>query len=247
MTTVNPPMSTTTTDWRAELQRLVEAYDNSKRWPYHEDALSDAVEVARAALAQSEPQEPTGYQEIAKRAIESCLAQREEVLSAFIAKHGFHPEDAVQVEQRQPDGTSTWMIKRRSTQSEPQEPTHEELQHFLRNQDRARLEQESPFGAPDYDGSQARAARVADIRAALARWGRPAIEPVPVSERPPGPEDVNDDGEVWVEEPAYDYPLADTGDYDTEPGRWVLRSLSSLDKRNNRRWLPYHALPLPIK
>jgi hypothetical protein len=79
----------------------------------------------------------------------------------------------------------------------------------------------------------------------LARWGRPAIEPVPVSERLPGPEDVNDDGEVWVEEPAYDYPLGDTGDYDSEPGRWVLRPLSSLDKRFKRRWLPHWALPVP--
>jgi hypothetical protein len=83
-------------------------------------------------------------------------------------------------------------------------------------------------------------------RAALARWGRPAIEPVPVSERLPGPEDVNDDGEVWVEEPAYDYPLGDTGDYDSEPGRWVLRPLSSLDKRFKRRWLPNGALPMPV-
>jgi hypothetical protein len=76
-------------------------------------------------------------------------------------------------------------------------------------------------------------------------WGRPAIEPVPVSEGMPGPEDVNDDGEVWVEEPAYDYPLGDTGDYDSEPGRWVLRPLSSLDKRFKRRWLPHWALPVP--
>jgi hypothetical protein len=69
--------------------------------------------------------------------------------------------------------------------------------------------------------------------------------PVPVAERLPGPEDVNDDGEVWVEEPAYDYPLGDTGDYDSEPGRWVLRPLSSLDKRFKRRWLPHWALPVP--
>jgi hypothetical protein len=84
-----------------------------------------------------------------------------------------------------------------------------------------------------------------EYRAALARWGRPAIEPVSVSAGMPGPEDVNDDGEVWVEEPAYDYPLGDTGDYDSEPGRWVLRPLSSLDKRFKRRWLPHWALPVP--
>jgi hypothetical protein len=83
------------------------------------------------------------------------------------------------------------------------------------------------------------------VATVLARWGRPAIKPVPVSEGIPGPEDVNDDGEVWVEEPTYDYSLGDTGDYDTEPGRWVLRPLSSLDKREKRRWLPHHALPVP--
>jgi hypothetical protein len=82
--------------------------------------------------------------------------------------------------------------------------------------------------------------------AVLTRWGRPAIEPVPVSERLPEPGDVNDDGEVWVEEPPYDYALGDTGDYDSEPGRWVLRPLSSLDKRDKRRWLPHHALPVPV-
>ena len=44
-------------------------------------------------------------------AVQSCLSQREEILSAFIAKYGFHPEMAVQVEQRQADGTSTWRIE----------------------------------------------------------------------------------------------------------------------------------------
>jgi len=43
-----------TADWRAELQRLVEAYDNhGGKWPQdHEDGLFDAVKVARAALAK---------------------------------------------------------------------------------------------------------------------------------------------------------------------------------------------------
>ncbi len=63
-------------------------------------------------------------------------------------------------------------LKQNTAQPEPQRPTDEELQQFLRNQDRLRFEQESPFGGPDYDGSRARAARVADIRVALARWGK---------------------------------------------------------------------------
>jgi hypothetical protein len=49
------------TDFRAELQRLVEAYDeHGGKWPdHHEQALFQAVEDARAALAQPEPAAPT--------------------------------------------------------------------------------------------------------------------------------------------------------------------------------------------
>jgi hypothetical protein len=126
--------------------------------------------------------------------------------------------------------------------------------HALAAEARAALAQPEPQGPSDEELRELRRFHQWPIgefllftisRAALARWGRPAIEPVPVSERLPGPEDVNDDGEVWVEEPAYDYPLGDTGDYDSEPGRWVLRPLSSLDKRFKRRWLPHWALPVP--
>jgi hypothetical protein len=99
-------------DFRAELQLLVNASnqvgeDLSVWW--------DAVDRAQAALA-TPPPEPVAerYQAITGHAIESCLAQREEVLAAFIAKHGFLPEDIIQIEQRQPDGTSTWRIERRA-------------------------------------------------------------------------------------------------------------------------------------
>jgi hypothetical protein len=34
-------------------------------------------------------------------------------------------------------------------------------------------------------------------RAVLARWGTPAIQPVPVSERLPGPEDCDGEGRCW--------------------------------------------------
>jgi hypothetical protein len=35
-------------------------------------------------------------------------------------------------------------------------------------------------------------------RAVLARWGRPVVEPVPVSERLPGPEDCDAKGRCWL-------------------------------------------------
>jgi hypothetical protein len=46
------------TDYRTELQRLVKAYDeHGGRWPdHHEQALFQAVEAARTALAQPEPE-----------------------------------------------------------------------------------------------------------------------------------------------------------------------------------------------
>jgi hypothetical protein len=49
------------TDFRAELQRLVEAYEeHGGKWPdHHEQALFQAIEDARAALAQPEPVVPT--------------------------------------------------------------------------------------------------------------------------------------------------------------------------------------------
>ena len=47
-----------TTDYRAELQRLVKAYDDhGGKWPENEvEALHQAVERARTALAQPEPE-----------------------------------------------------------------------------------------------------------------------------------------------------------------------------------------------
>jgi hypothetical protein len=85
-----------------------------------EDPFSTDKDYARAVLArwgrpaiEPVPVKPA-VEEAAKHAVESCLSQREEVLAAFISNHGFHPEDAIQVEQRQEDGTSSWRIERRS-------------------------------------------------------------------------------------------------------------------------------------
>jgi hypothetical protein len=60
-----------TTDYRAELQRLVQAYDeHGGKWPdAHEQALFQAVETARATLAQPEPEGVTGNQAITRALI----------------------------------------------------------------------------------------------------------------------------------------------------------------------------------
>ena len=46
--------------------------------------------------------------------VEAIMAQREEVLRAFIAKYGFEPERAIQIEQLRPDGTRCWFVRRRT-------------------------------------------------------------------------------------------------------------------------------------
>ena len=69
-----------------------------------------------------------------------------------------------------------------------------------------------------------------EYRAALARWGRPTIEPVPVSESLPGPEDCDGDGRCWW--------------WDEDDDKWRLSE--------HRpwllcwtHWLPHWALPVP--
>lgn len=44
--------------------------------------------------------------------VNGVLAQREEILRAFIAKFGFEPERAIQVVRQMPDGSTTWFIRR---------------------------------------------------------------------------------------------------------------------------------------
>jgi hypothetical protein len=71
-------------------------------------------------------------------------------------------------------------------QPEGEGPSDQELASFLVDRHRERMESESAFSCPDFDGAKARAARIADARAVLARWGRPAPapKPIPVIERP---------------------------------------------------------------
>ena len=142
--------------------------------------LQELKPLVAAALAQPSP---VGHQATAKRAIESCLAQRDEVVAAFIAKHGFQPEDAIQIEQRQPDGTSTWRIKRRlETQPKPQGPTDEEILALSQWHEVSYTLSDGRVVYPMQEGADMKDAVLSFARAVLARWGRPAIEPVPGQE-----------------------------------------------------------------
>jgi hypothetical protein len=74
-------------------------------------------------------------------------------------------------------------------------------------------------------------------RAVLARWGTPAIEPVQVSERLPGPEDCDGEGRCWIHQP---HPFA------PEAPEWKLaRAKYASANYAAICWLPHWALPMP--
>ena len=148
------------TDFRAELQRLVKAYDDhGGRWPDDDvQAMYQAVQKARAALAAPE--------------------------------HG---------------------------------PTDEELLRCL-----AGIAEELVLA--DHPSSV-----IAAGRALLARWGRPAVEPVTVAERLPGAEDCDDQGRCWW----LDRPLKNG------PAAWMLRRPDDGVLIPFTHWAPHWALPVP--
>ena len=74
---------------------------------------------------------------------------------------------------------------------------------------------------------------IAFARAVFARWGRPAIEPVPVSERPWERKGwCDEDGWCW----GFDADDSDPCWIFDKPETWVCWT----------HCLPHHALPLPI-
>jgi hypothetical protein len=71
------------------------------------------------------------------------------------------------------------------------------------------------------------------VRRALARWGRPAVEPVPVAERLPGPEDRDVKGRCWwLAQPVRYAPT------------WVLQRPRGSLLAPFIAWAPHWALPL---
>jgi hypothetical protein len=117
--------------------------------------------------------------------------------------------------------------------------------HALASEARAALAQPEPQGPTDqelhqlwqelyifHDGPTS--GDVAEIaRAVLDRWGRPSIEPVPVAERLPGPEDCDAEGRCWYWDP------------EESNERWDF--MPKVDRRTTTwtHWLPHHALPVP--
>jgi hypothetical protein len=81
-------------------------------------------------------------------------------------------------------------------------------------------------------------------RAVLARWGTPAIEPVPVSERLPEPEDCDAEGGCWWWHPDHKEDDFDDGWILLDP-KWADGRRDSDDSLIYTHWLPANALPNP--
>lgn len=45
--------------------------------------------------------------------LKQAMAQREEILLAFVAKYGCHPDEIQQVELKYPDGKITWHVEKK--------------------------------------------------------------------------------------------------------------------------------------
>ncbi len=112
-------------------------------------------------------------------------------------------------------------------QPEPQGPTKGDISELYRK-----------HGGFNYDGMDEIDFENA-VNEAIARWGRPAVKPVPVAERLPGPEDCDAEGRCWW----LTLAVADggRGGYSTF---WELTTFKAA-ARCASHWLPHHALPVP--
>jgi len=205
------------TNFRALCARMADELDHYQQLLMDDRRATHALAAeARAALAQPEPQ--------------GLMPEVDDILrlAAIIRRvDGNHDKGAAALAEAilsHPD--SRWQ----HAKPEPQGPSGEKLLEAFDQAVAAfppvHSEAES-LSAVEY----ARELEIRKARAVLARWGRPAIEPVPVSERLPGPEDCNAEGRCWWWD-------------DDDDAMWRLSEhrpwLLWLT-----HWLPHWALPVP--
>ncbi len=117
-------------------------------------------------------------------------------------------------------------------QHEPQGPTDEELEDLA-------------------DAMNVTGDPVPAMRRALELWPRPAIEPVPVAKRLPGPEDCDAEGRCWLLTVEDDYPQWRLHSIQgAQPGGYMIwvpvdSDGAMVDCFYTSHWLPAHALPMP--
>ena len=196
------------------LERFIDCFWDEQDAESYPNAAA-LVAQARALLAQPEPEGPTdeelkaAYWEAFKNAA-PCGADQ----SWLAGLRAVALWDRCVIE---PDGPA--VLGSREPASVTDQPTDKELWELY----------DEIGGAPEDSAWCANYAR-----AALARWGRPAIEPVPVSD-PPGPDDCDVMGRCWwFAPPAW--------------GPRTIRPCWTFDSetlQGDTHWLPHWALPVP--
>jgi hypothetical protein len=207
-----------TTDYRALLAQALELIDTSPR----DDATiirhQELFERARAALAQPEP---VGVPK-------NCWLDDEPDLCPSPCVFD-DPSEVIGncvYAQKVKQKTDCKYYRPEKDQPEPVGATDEEIDALL------------PLGMASYSTLCGPCEIRAFARAVLQRFGRPAITPIPMSERLPGPEDCDADGRCWFWEPDCGYNGLKWALVDRTYGCNARESAFT-------HWLPFHALPLP--
>jgi hypothetical protein len=134
-------------------------------------------------------------------------------------------------------------------QPQPQGPTDEELLELSQWHGVSYSMSDGTVIYPMQEGTDMKDEVLSFARAVLTRWGRPAIEPVPVTERLPEPEDCA----PWPDEPDAN-PWCWAGKEVDGGWEWAQIGMLGVDAKNLGRvlggggwthWLPHHALPVP--
>lgn len=207
------------TDLRALCARMADELDHYRQLLMDDRRETHALAAeARAALAKPEPQGPD---------LTAC-----DLLERFI-DYFWDEQDAESF-----PNAAALVAQARAllAQPEPQGPSDEALASFTAWFCRNYPGPDTIIHKPEWHAPKVfRAAE-----SAIARWGRPAIEPAPVSERLPGPEDCDVEGRCW-----WWYPPR-AGDAPTY-GYWAHED-DATDRAHHEwpaAWLPHWALPVP--
>ena len=100
-------------------------------------------------------------------------------------------------------------------------------------QQKIRSAPESPLVERVADAIAAQATSAGIVNDRPARWGTPAIQPVPASESLPEPEDCDEQGRCWVFDDQLGLPW------------WTLIKVQGESMDSDMHWLPANALPTP--
>jgi len=109
-------------------------------------------------------------------------------------------------------------------QPEPVGPTDEELQKTAD----ALRDEDDTLSLIEY------------ARAVLSRWGRPAIEPIPVSKRLPRPKDCDAEDQCWLWRTD---GIEEFWELVVPPNK--IHEYNWTSQWKYTHWLPFHALPIP--